>query len=93
MKEFEQVAKKYYAAGISDDGFRNETFGKLRSILMTELESHRNDANYEQFDIGCIQGLITQSLCFFPIASAENVFSYLSFFIHMLWCNTDAAYG
>ena len=54
--EFKLIAESY-AYNISDDESRNETFGKLRNILMTELESHKNDADYEKYlDIGFIQG-------------------------------------
>ncbi|XP_055309732.1 putative ankyrin repeat protein RF_0381 [Sitodiplosis mosellana] len=56
LKEFEVVATKYN--NISDDGFRKETFAKLRSILRAELESHKNDTDYEKCDIGYIQDAV-----------------------------------
>ena len=60
LEEFKLIAKDY--RNISDDVVRNETFGKLRRILMTELESHKNDADYAKYtDIGYIQGNLTRT--------------------------------
>lgn len=57
LKEFHLITGKYHS--INDDRFRRETFQKLRSILQTELKRHENDADYETFDIGYIQGSST----------------------------------
>ena len=52
LEEFELIAK--------DWNLTKETFGKLRNILMTELVSHKNDADYAKYtDIGYIQGSLT----------------------------------
>lgn len=62
LKEFDLIANKY--RNISDE-FRNETFAKMRSILKTESESHKSDADYEKYsDIGYILGSSTQTESF-----------------------------
>lgn len=54
LKEFVSIGSKY--RNISDES-RNDTFAKLRSILTTELESHKSDADYLKYaDIAYIQG-------------------------------------
>lgn len=60
LKLFDQIAKRYRR--IKDGAFRKKTFENLRSILMTELENHQHDADYDKYiDIGYIQGSLTRT--------------------------------
>ena len=53
MEEFKKIADNYIS--YDDDDARKKMFAKLRNILTTELESHKNDTDYEKYDIGYIQ--------------------------------------
>lgn len=62
LNEFESIAREYTTIEIGDDLKRNETFNKLRSVLRAEIESHKNETDFEKhLDIAYIQGSLTLS--------------------------------